>query len=152
VKLRLATSAALFCVLVPRAGGDCHCHKPEKNDTTRWGGNQSIVIVPQQHFREVSGVVQLIDNDLAENALAEIFDKPEYLVSDKPWSQKPEQKRLRACVTSRDGKFCFRNLPDGAYELRVSFIQGVNVTHVYVVIDRKAAPTEPLRITLSLGT
>ena len=88
-----------------------------------------------------------------DGALVEVFDKPDYLVSDKPWAEKPEQKLLRNCVTSADGKFCFRGLPAGTYELRISKDQGWNVTHVYVVVDRKAAEKiEQLHITMHIGT
>ena len=36
-----------------------------------------------------------------EEALVEVFDEPEYLAGDKPY-KKPQQNRLRACVTSSD--------------------------------------------------
>lgn len=132
--------------------GECKCHKAERDDSTRWGGNQAIVLKPDEHFREVRGIVEVFEKELVENALVEIFDKPEYLVNDKPWSEKPQQNRLRAWVTSADGKFYFKNLPDGVYEVRVSRDQGWNVTHVYVVVDRKAGMNEPLHVGLHLGT
>ena len=145
--------AMLFCWLIPRAAADCTCHKPARDDKTRFGGNEAVVVVPQKHFREVTGVVEALrENETVKGALAEIFDKPEYLVSQTPWANKPEQHRLRACVTSVDGKFCFKGLPEGAYELRVSLNEGWNVTHVYVVVDRKTGVSKPLHVTMHLGT
>lgn len=61
-------------------------------------------------------------------------------------------RRLAACVTSEDGKFCFRHLRPGKYELRTSSKPGVNVTHVYVVVDKKAGQTKDLIARMSLGT
>src|SRR5262245_13047006 len=49
--------------------------------------------------------------EFMEDALVKVFDEPEYLAGDKPY-KKPQQNRLRACVTSSDGKSCFKNLPD----------------------------------------
>lgn len=132
--------------------GDCKCHNPEQDDRTRWGGNQAVVLTPEEHFREVRGVVEASVGEAMKDALVEVFDKPEYLVSDKPWDQKPQQNRLRACITSADGKFCFKNLPEGVYELRVSRSQGWNVTHVYIVVDRKAGSNKPLHVGMHLGT
>ena len=74
----------------------------------RWGRNQAIVLTPDEHFREVRGMVEAFEKELVENALVEVFDKPEYLVGDKPGSRKPQQNGMRACVTSADGKFCFK--------------------------------------------
>ena len=145
--------AMLLCCLIPRAAADCTCHKPARDDKTRFGGNEAVVVVPQEHFRDVTGIVEAFDGkEIMGGALTEIFDKPEYLVSQKPWANKPEQHRLRACVTSADGKFCFRGLPDGAYELRVSLNSGWNVTHIYVVVDHKTGTSKPVHVTMHLGT
>lgn len=143
----------LFCaLLVPSVLGDCKCRQPVKGDKTRWGGNQAVVIVPEHHFRDIRGTVETFQDEKMDGALVEIFDKPDYLVNNKPWAARPEQKRLKSCVTATDGKFCFRSLPSGTYELRVSRDQGWNVTHVYVVVDRNAAEKiEPLHITMHIG-
>jgi hypothetical protein len=150
----LACSLALtLCAAAsPAMRGDCKCHKLEKDDKTRWGGNEAIVIAPEHHFREIKGTVETFQNQKMEDALVEVFDKPDYLVTNKPWAEKPEQNRLRSCVTSRDGKFCFRALPSGIYEVRVSKDQGWNVTHIYVVVDGKAAgKTEQLHVMMDIG-
>ena len=152
---RICRAGAAFLLLTavtPQVFADCKCHRPEKGDKTRWGGNESVVIVPEHHFRELSGTVETFQDEKMEGALVEIFDKPDYLVNNKPWADKPKQILLKNCVTAADGKFCFRGLPSGTYELRVSKDQGWNVTHVYIVVDRKAAEKlEPLHITMHIG-
>ena len=150
--MKTLLTLALSTLIPVAVHADCKCHKPERDATTRWGGNQSVILRPDEYFREVRGVVEAFVGETMEAALVEVFDKPEYLVSDKPWNEKPPQNRLRACVTSRDGKFCFKNLPDGVYELRVSRDQGWNVTHVYIVVDGKAGRNKPLHAGMHLGT
>jgi len=151
-RLLSCSFALIVCAAtVPTMHGDCKCHKPEKDDKTRWGGNQAIVIVPEHRFREIEGTVEFQGQKI-EGALVEIFDKPDYLVNHKPWADRPEQKRLRNCVTGADGKFCFWGLPSGPYEVRVSKDQGWDVTHAYVVVDNKATEkTDPLQVTMFIG-
>jgi hypothetical protein len=151
-----ASVLSVLCLLLALApvssrATQCKCHKPEKGDTTRWGGNQAVVVVPDKPFRKIEGIVELGEEAL-EGALVEVFDKPDYLVNNRPWANKPEQKLLKSCVTSLDGKFCFQGLAAGKYEIRISKAQGINVTHVYAVVDYKAMQKdEPLHITMSLG-
>jgi hypothetical protein len=108
--------------------------------------------VPEEHFREPKGVVEVLDKQTVHDSLAEVFDKPDYLVSSKSWNEHPEQNRLSVCVTSADGKFSFRDLPSGTYELRISRDQGWDVTHVCLVIDRQAGTGKPLRVRMQIGT
>jgi hypothetical protein len=108
--------------------------------------------VPEEHFSEVRGIVEVLDKERVQGALAEILDKPEYLVGSKPWNERPQQNRLRACVTSADGQFCFKDLPNGTYELRISRDQGWNVTHVYVVVDRRTGSSKPIHVRMQIGT
>jgi hypothetical protein len=153
VRLRLAVSLAALCSLIaPVVQGDCKCRQSAKDDKTRPGGNEAVSQVPEEHFRELKGVVSVFGDQPAENALAEVFDKPEYLLGNEPWDQRPTQNRLRECVTSPDGKFCFKDLPSGTYELRISRDPGWDVTHVYVVVDRKAGARKPIQVEMHIGT
>jgi len=86
-----------------------------------------------------------------EDALTEIFDKPNYLLGGNPFTDHPKQKRLKACVTSADGKFCLCDLSSGKYEIRVSKDGRWNVTYVYVELDQKHGTKEPIEINMSIG-
>ena len=141
----------LFLVIAPAIYGDCRCRRPEKNDSTRLGGNEAIVLVLKDHFRELTGLVEAFENEPAKDVLVEVFDKPDYLVDNKPWADRPQQKRLKACLTSTDGRFCLRGLPSGAYELRMSKDSGWDVTHVYVVLDCKAGKKEQIKVRMHIG-
>jgi len=54
-----------------------------------------------------------------EGALVELYDHLEVALSAKTDSDREHQKRLAACVTSKDGRFSFDPKP-GKYELRCS--------------------------------
>ena len=97
---------ALMLLTTAPAFGDCKCRRPERDEQTRWGRNQSVVIAPEDHFREVKGIVGPRDHPM-KDILVEVFDKPDYLKHDGDWKEGPQQTRLRVCVTGADGKFCF---------------------------------------------
>ena len=82
-------------------------------------------------------------------ALVEVFTHPEYLLSNDSYSRgKPEQRRVAACMTGTDGKFCFRGLPAGKYELRSSSNDryGWNASQVYVVVDHEEGKDKSHRL------
>jgi hypothetical protein len=151
----MAKSVALLlfgALLSPSVLSDCKCHHPEKNDTTRQGANQFVIYVEKKPYRGLEGTVQMYDDRTIENALVEVFDHPDYLLDENSLGNHPDQKRLAACRTAADGKFCFRTLPSGKYELRSSLDGGWNITHIYVVVDKKAGQTKKIEVVMSLGT
>ena len=150
----LAFAVSLFvCALAASSVlSDCKCHPAADNETTHFGGNEAVVFVAQESHRRLAGSVHAPDGTKLGNALVEVFDHPEYLLGDKPWETRPEQKRLAACRTAADGKFCFPNLPPGKYELRSSVDSGWDVTHMYVVVDKEAGQKKQLVVEMKLGT
>jgi hypothetical protein len=148
-----AAAFLIGCVmLVPSVLGHCKCRPAEKDETTRQGANQLVVEVPKETYRKLEGRVDMYDERPIENALVEVFDNPEYLLDENPLKGTPTQKRLAGRRTSSDGKFCFRDLPSGRYELRSSLDSGWNITHVYIVLDRKTGRREKIRVGMSIGT
>jgi hypothetical protein len=150
--ISVSALALLACALVaPCILGECKCHRSQKDDATRQGANMFVVQQEEKPYRELTGRVELHADTPIEDVLVEVFDQPEYLLRE--WSSEaPKQKRLAVCVTAEDGKFCFRHLAPGKYELRASLNGGWNITHVYVVVDKKAGHTKMLRVGMSLGT
>jgi hypothetical protein len=139
----------------------CDCTRVTSKETTRLGGNEWIAYKEKGEYRRISGVVQMRLPELRENILVEIFDRPNYLLCNwrpgnpnKCSTNPPEhQRRIAACRTGKDGRFCFGYLPVGTYELRVSKDQGWSPTHVYVVVDpnsRKSAK-RGLQVSLNIG-
>jgi hypothetical protein len=144
----------LFMAVTPSLLGDCKCHRPDKGEATHWGGNQVVIFVEEKSYRQLRGTIEMFDGRPIENALVEVFDHPDYLLDRSSYNfrERPEQKRLAVCRAAADGRFCFRGLPSGKYELRSSLGSGWNVTHVHVVVDRKAGQKKEIPIQMSLGT
>lgn len=139
--------------IAPSVLGDCKCLRPDKGETTHWGGNEMIVTQEEKSYRKLQGTIEMYDGRPLERALVEVFDHPDYLL-DQSTSYKrdhPEQKRMGLCRTAADGKFCFRNLSSGSYELRSSLDSGWDVTHVYVVLNKKAGQKKSLHVQMEVG-
>src|SRR5580658_6575315 len=66
------------------AGVECKCRRASEKESTRPGGNEMVIFVEEKNYRELRGTVQLRDGQPVENALVEIFDKPEYLLDGSP--------------------------------------------------------------------
>ncbi len=150
--LGFIVSLFVFALAAPSVLSDCKCHRPRTDDTTRGGANEFVLEVPKDTYRKLHGTVTGMGDDRSlEDALVEVFDHPEYLQSENPLAEHPEQKRVAACRTVADGKFCFHGLPPGKYELRSSFKSGWNITHIYVVVDKKGQ-TKKIQVKMTLGT
>ena len=115
-------------------GSRCECATSHEN--TRAGANENIVLVKREKYHRLEGVVRNVNGETLPGVLVEVFNKPDYLLLSYPKSEekKKGQKRLMGCIVGADGKFCFRELPPGKYELRFSKAGGWNHTHVYVIV------------------
>ena len=134
----------LFLVITVSSEPACQCILVRPDETTRWGGNHWIAYRQEDIYKSISGKVEVGFGALIlDDALVEVFDHPDYLLCE--WEEynpnnctthpPKEQRRISACKTGKDGKFCFRNIPPGKYELRVSKDAGFNVNHLYVEVD-----------------
>lgn len=135
-------------------GSRCLC--AAANEPTLEGANENIVIVEPEKYRQLAGVVQDSSGQILSDVLVEVYDKPEYLLLKYPESEekKKAQRWLAACVVGADGKFCFRGLRPGKYELRFSKAGGWNHTQVYVLVAaaKQKASNHSLEITMHPGT
>jgi hypothetical protein len=137
---------------------NCKCHKPEPNESTHWVGNQYIIIRKPGAYKAMRGVIVTPNGGSLEDALVEVFTRPEYLLASSGVNShgRDRQRRVAACKTGTDGKFCFLGLPPGKYELRASSDDtrtGWNVSHVYVVLNphSRRSQREEIRVEMTLG-
>jgi protocatechuate 3,4-dioxygenase beta subunit len=151
---KVLTVAVLALINVPSGLSDCKCARPEKGETTHWGGNEMIVVIERAPYKHLRGTIESSDGRPVDGALVEIFNHPEYLLNDLPNEKRDrsEQQKLAACRTKADGKFCFRGLAAGTYELRSSIGTGWDVTHVHVSVDPKKGKSEEFNVRMHLGT
>jgi len=139
---------------VPSALSECQCIHPNKEETTHWGGNEMVVFAEKNPRKQLRGLVQMPNGQPVEGALVEVFTHPEYLRSDLPNAtrDRSEQRRVAACRTGVRGRFCFRGLAKGTYELRSSIDSGWDVTHIHVMVDPQKGVSENLKVMMKLGT
>jgi len=135
---RLAITTFIIICLVNNLGAqDCKCIAAKRSETTRQGYFADIIVIEKKPFKQIRGVVHFPSTDASlDGALVEVFTRPEYLLKSKyPENVSRNQKRMAACWTGADGKFYFKGVPKGAYELRFSKDGGWSITHVYIVIN-----------------
>ena len=156
MKLTSALVLLLSLILFLQGSYGSRCRCAASNEPTRDGANENVVIVEPEKYRQLAGVVQDTRGQILPDVLVEVYDKPEYLLLKYPESveKKKAQRRLAGCVVGADGKFCFRGLQPGKYELRFSKAGGWNHIQVYVVIAaaKQKASNRSLEITMQPGT
>lgn len=99
----------------------CDCKKATNNQTT-FQGNESIRIDKKIVLKELHGMVTDSVESVLPDSLVEVFQ-----IGKK-------QKRVMACWVDRDGHFCFKNIPKGIYEVRISR-QGFKASYYEVEIN-----------------
>ena len=139
----------------------CQCKKASQSEATRGGGNMWLTTQEEGVFHIIGGKVTDANGEAIEDALVEVFDKPDYLLCEylpnNPTNCSVDppktQRRKAACLTGKDGSFCFKKLSAGRYELRVSKSINWNVMHSVVQVDpkKKDAKKGGIEILMSAG-
>ena len=122
----------LVCLLAAHAFGEC----TPSNETTKWGGNDNVIMQVHTPMRQASGTV-LQDYQTGKpwpGVLVEVYDHPEVVLQDAG-RNRTGQTRILGCVTDQRGRFAFK-LKAGDYELRASNGAGWNVTSVVVRVRK----------------
>lgn len=115
----------------------CTCIKPPAGENTHWSNGQ-VTMKDDRIYKSLHGIFQYSKGSPIPEVLVEIYDKPESVL--RSWRKKPlRQRRIAACKTGADGKFCFLNIPPGRYELRGSKAAETsgpwNPVRAYVILD-----------------
>ena len=151
---KLLTVILMICCLAKASRPDrCKCAAPAAGETTHQGGNEIVTFREQRAYRSVRGVARDANDDPLEGVLVEVFDHPEWILSNYPASR-VEQHRIAVCKTGADGSFCFENIPSGKYELRASKDTAWNPSHVYIVVNRRSrrSTRASINVRLTVGT
>lgn len=112
------------------------CKPTPDTRRTDWG-HQNVVIIHSEPLRTLTGfVIAGYPGVSEEDVLVEVFDHPELAQGGN--QTRTRQKRLKACVTQKDGKFSF-DLPFGKYEVRCSKPVEWNSTSVIVTLSKKGS-------------
>ena len=138
---------------VPAQRAHCGC-RPAARGEVPLGGNHEIIQTVPAPVRQVRGSVHFWVNDKpVDKAVVEVFaDRPDKRPDKNPAFR---TKRLAACMTGADGKFCFPRLPAGRYVLRAGVsnhdLDVFNFVYVEVRVSRGArrASGRPIIIDLT---
>lgn len=153
---KLLVAALMISVQVNGARPSaCRCTAPERGETTYRGGNEIMTFQESRAYRSIRGRVRDVNGKPLAGVLVEVFDHPEWILSELPASP-VEQRRIVACKTGPDGSFCFQNIPSGKYELRASKDEygAWNPSHVYIVVNRRDRKSSRagIKVQLTVGT
>jgi protocatechuate 3,4-dioxygenase beta subunit len=141
------------CLMNSSLPGNCKCTAPEPGETTHRGGNEIVRFREKRIYKSVRGVVLDVNGEPVRGVLVEVFDNPEWPLSNHTVSR-VEPRRIAACKTGDDGSFCFENIPSGRYELRASKDAAWNPSHVYIVVNRRSrrSTRAVIKVQLTVGT
>ena len=131
---------------------ECSCLEVDSSETTHYGGNMLDIYKEEKTYRLLDGKVLDSNGEPLSGVLVEVFDNPEWIKQGKKRNAS-NQTRISVCKTSTDGKFCFKKLPKGEYELRLSKNKNWNPTHMYIEVDPEDsnAVLGPLEVWLTIG-
>jgi hypothetical protein len=117
----------------------CACQKALEDDLPH-GANEDIEY-REKTVKKIQGQVLYRDDDEAvDDVVVEIYDINETDKNLTPSDIALRRERQAACVTPKDGSFCFPDLPSGRYILRAgtrSSSAGMNEAYMKVTVDRR---------------
>jgi hypothetical protein len=126
----------------------CGCIKAKPSEQTGRGGHEVITIYKRTPYKQIRGTVIDPTGDTLEGALVEVFVNSDFFSRNTDTSKK--ERRVAACKTIANGKFCFPNLPPGKYELRISQ-QGFCTTHMSLIVATPIQRSSSRQITVTLA-
>jgi hypothetical protein len=152
MKLNVAKLLAV-ALMISSHPGNCKCSAPGPGETTHQGGNEIVTFKETRTYKSVRGVLRDVNGEPLAGVLVEVFDHPEWIISNYPASRVAQQ-RIAACKTGPDGTFCFQNIPSGKYELRASKDAAWNPSHVYILVNRRSRRSSRagINVRLTVGT
>lgn len=149
----LAAALTVSCLVILPFGGDCGCSAPRPGETTHEGGNEIVTFIERREYKSLHGVVRDANGEAVPDVLVEVFDRPEWILRGHSASR-VQQRRVAACKSGVDGKFCFEGIPAGRYELRASKDAAWNPSHLYVVVSPRGrrSTRSGIILRLTVGT
>ena len=115
----------------------CLCGKVS-DDEVAHGANE-VVEYKERAVRQIKGMVRYAYNETpVEDVVVEVFDITDDVKDHDAYQIASLKKRRAACLTGKDGRFCFDNLPSGRYVLRAGTrtSAGMQEVHMRINLDR----------------
>jgi hypothetical protein len=101
-------------------------------------------------IKELKGKVFYPNGEIPEEVVLELYKVPQDEKEIDPYYFVNNKKTYKTFVTKKDGKFCFKSLPEGRYVVKVgvSELQGMECQHILLTIVKKKLKikAEPIEI------
>ncbi len=147
----LTTLLTIMSLTISFQQTKCQCEKVSKEETTYWGW-QKVILRGETVIGKIYGqALDPLDKPMS-GVLVEVFSDPDVLLMEpSPEREKRErnQRRIAACKTGQNGKFCFAGISLGRYELRCSK-KGYDAPQMIIMLDPKTNRRSSRGITVSL--
>jgi hypothetical protein len=118
---------------------------------TMWGGNEIIQVDLREHpMQKLRGLTLWPGDEPAYGVLLQVFKRghtdPLYIPREQD-----TREPMAVCMTDTEGDFSF-SLPPGEYELRASLNRGVDVTSVFVIVERGLHRSPQIEVPIRSGS
>jgi hypothetical protein len=148
--IKKLTPALLLCYLswAVCAQSVCQCLAARINETTRPGANELITIRESKPYKSIIGIVNDVNGQPLKGVLVEVF-----ALSTKNAAGE-EKKRILACATDGRGRFCFRQVRSGKYEVLCSLNGGWKHTSLSVEVapNSRKSVNRKIEVWMQVGT
>lgn len=117
---------------------DCRCTPVSADEVTGDSGNVEIVVTEKQTLKSVHGKTYDPNGTILEGVLIEVYTDAHF-------------KRIAACKTGADGKFCFKHIPAGKYRLIGSLPSGWNAITIFIRVNPKSRKSSKKKIDIMMS-
>ena len=157
---KLLLFGIMFLVVAPSPfDRRCSCQEALEHDLPH--GANELIEYSEKTVKSVSGrVAYFHDDSAAEDVVVEIYEITPADAKLNTLQLVQQRTRKFACITSKDGSFCFPHLPAGRYLVRAgtrSRHAGMNEVYMRVKVDRRwwsrlFRPNKKIKLSLTLVT
>jgi protocatechuate 3,4-dioxygenase beta subunit len=122
---------------VPSQKDKCQCQSALEDDYPH-GANEEIEIKGGT-VKSIHGKVSYPTGDPVAEGVVEVYNYENADRNLPPYELARAKERLAACLTDKDGRYCFAGLPSGKYVLRAGtrISEGMQEIYVTVNLDRR---------------
>ena len=135
----LLSSIVLALIMGSLPARRCTCQKAREHEQPH-GANESVEYVGKTVKAIRGRVVYYHDDSPADDVVVEVYEITPEDVKLNLHEIVLRRARRAGCVTSKDGSFCFVDLPSGRYAVRAgtnSANAGMNEVYIKVNLDRR---------------
>jgi hypothetical protein len=108
----------------------CPCLKAADQDEPH--GANELIEYSHKTVKRIHGRVVDPTGAPIDEAVAEVYSYSDADTKIDPYKFTRSQERLAACVTNKNGNFCFSNLKSGNYLLRIGTLHSAGFQEVFI--------------------